>query len=232
MSHFIGIAIKTPKFSYDVDEMLEEYSETREMPYHFIKDVDDFDKVLFCAYYTIGVFNAKKGFCEDNSFVSVKTEDIEQYVLDHQKEFVEWYEKKYGFENLNELYDKFGEDWNYNIWRHNPFTNKLEIWSNRNYNYKYDYYEEIGYVITDKHGSSVSTTKLSDLVFDHENKRVLFNKMPTALIVDGIWGERGEVGWFGAIDIKISKGEWQETIYNILKDLDGESEITALDFHI
>ena len=87
-------------------------------------------------------------------------------------------------------------------------------------------------MIIDKYGNSVSTTKLSDLVFDHENKRVLFDRFPVALIVDGIWGEYGKVGWFGSIDVNTTKEEWQETIYNILKDLDEESELTTLDFHI
>lgn len=232
MSHFTGLAIKTPKFNYDVEEMLEAYSEMREVPYHYINDVRKVDKAIFCAYYTCGIFNAKKWFCEEANTDSVKIDDIDIYVSDHLEEFADWYEKKYGFENLKGLYAKFGVEWNCNKWRYNPFTNKWENWTNYNDNSKYDYYQEIEGVITDKYGNSVRTTKLSDLVFDHENKRVLFDCFPIALIVDGIWGEYGKVGWFGSLDVKITEEEWQETIYNILKDLDEDSEITALDFHI
>lgn len=232
MSHFTGLVIKTPEFNYDVDEMLEAYSEIREVPYHYIKDVSNFDKVVFCAYYTIGVFNAKKQFCEETNKDSVKMDDMERYVSNHEEEFADWYEKKYGFENLKDLYTKFGEEWNCDEWRYNPFSKKWEIWSTYNYNSKYDYYQKIEGVIIDKYGNSVSTTKLSDLVFDHENKRVLFDRFPVALIVDGIWGEYGKVGWFGSIDVNTTEEEWQETIYNILKNLDEESELTTLDFHI
>lgn len=55
---------------------------------------------------------------------------------------------------------------------------------------------------------------------------------PFAILHDGEWIEKGEMGWFGMSDDKYSEDEWEKKFKEFIETLDPESEITIVDCHI
>jgi len=62
--------------------------------------------------------------------------------------------------------------------------------------------------------------------------RVMINTIPLSIVYDGVWYERGRLGWFGMVDSEKEDEEWAkefETIWNKIPD---HYWITAVDYHI
>ena len=55
---------------------------------------------------------------------------------------------------------------------------------------------------------------------------------PFAVLHEGEWIEKGNMGWFGMSDDKYSDDEWGKKFQEFFKTLDPESEITIVDCHI
>lgn len=53
-----------------------------------------------------------------------------------------------------------------------------------------------------------------------------------AVLHDGKWYERGEMGWFGAVSGEKSQDTWDKEWHNLVDLLDPEDEVTLVDCHI
>jgi hypothetical protein len=53
-----------------------------------------------------------------------------------------------------------------------------------------------------------------------------------ALLMDGQWYQKGEMGWFGMSKNEMDEEEWDETFQDKIKSLDPETRITVVDCHI
>lgn len=53
-----------------------------------------------------------------------------------------------------------------------------------------------------------------------------------ALIKDGKWYERGEMGWFGCVTNEGDRNEWAKNFNELLDSLPGDTLLTAVDCHI
>lgn len=55
---------------------------------------------------------------------------------------------------------------------------------------------------------------------------------PYAVLHDGKWIEKGEMGWFGIDDSHYTEEDWKKKFQEFFKTLDPETEITIVDCHI
>lgn len=53
-----------------------------------------------------------------------------------------------------------------------------------------------------------------------------------ALLIDGVWYEKGEMGWFGMSNDKMTQEQWEEFFTAKLMDLEPTARITVVDCHI
>src|SRR5690606_35842046 len=53
-----------------------------------------------------------------------------------------------------------------------------------------------------------------------------------ALLVNGEWVARGEVGWFGVAHDQVSKEDWSRKVNEMLDELPDDTLITIVDCHI
>lgn len=64
-------------------------------------------------------------------------------------------------------------------------------------------------------------------------KRAENNALSTfAILKDGEWYEKGEMGWFGMSHDTMTQDQWNEEFMKLLKSLDGETVISVYDCHI
>lgn len=56
--------------------------------------------------------------------------------------------------------------------------------------------------------------------------------VPFAILKDGQWHERGEMGWFGAVSDEKDCGEWQFEVRKMLSELDPNTIVSLMDCHI
>lgn len=56
--------------------------------------------------------------------------------------------------------------------------------------------------------------------------------VPYAVLHDGKWYEKGEMGWFGCDDPKMSEEDWAKWFQEFISKLDPETELTVVDCHI
>ena len=53
-----------------------------------------------------------------------------------------------------------------------------------------------------------------------------------ALLKDGVWYVKGEMGWWGMSNDKMSQGEWNAQVAKLLDELPDDTRITIVDCHI
>ena len=53
-----------------------------------------------------------------------------------------------------------------------------------------------------------------------------------AVVKDGKWYQRGDMGWWGATSNEMSDSEWYEQFQKLLADLDDDTVLTVVDCHI
>lgn len=53
-----------------------------------------------------------------------------------------------------------------------------------------------------------------------------------AVLKDGEWYERGEMGWFGMSSNELSEDEWDEKFKTLIEELSPDTLITVVDCHI
>lgn len=56
--------------------------------------------------------------------------------------------------------------------------------------------------------------------------------VPFAFVQNGVWYEKGRMGWFGMSSNEISDNEWAEKFHAVLRELPPETVITMVDCHI
>ena len=64
-------------------------------------------------------------------------------------------------------------------------------------------------------------------------KRAQINTVSTyAILKDGEWIEKGEMGWFGVSNDKITQDEWNDKFMKFLEELPDDTLLTVVDCHI
>jgi hypothetical protein len=56
--------------------------------------------------------------------------------------------------------------------------------------------------------------------------------VPYAVIKDGQWHQKGEMGWFGVSNNEVSKSKWTAQVANMINELPEETLISIYDCHI
>lgn len=158
------------------------------------------------------------------------------------------------------LYLKNGDDWNGNSWRFNFITNQWEKYSTYNPDSKWDWYTEGGRwdgSIKMKDGNFVNNGILGDIDWadfkpeDYtetpkkdwngeeyyplkEDIKWHYTKslIPFCLVVDGMWIEKGQMGWWGISINNKEEQDWNDEFFSILDRLPENSEFHLIDFHI
>ena len=219
MSHFCGLVILTPKYEKDIDDSLEKYNENVEVQEYCADKVSREDKKRFVKYYTGKKSYTKKSF--------------------------------------DELYAEKGADWNSNQWRKDE-KGVWQVYSTYNPNSKWDWWCFGGRwtnCIKTKSGEFVDECKLGEIDFkpypkdcyeDAENWRgepykrlkeeykfhYAKGDMPFCIIIDGVWYEKGQMGWWAAVSNEKDDDDWEKEIENLLATLQEDSDVYNVDFHI
>ena len=219
MSHFCGLVILTPKYEKDIDDSLEKYNENVEVQEYCADKVSKADKKRFVKYYTGKRFYTKKSF--------------------------------------EELYAEKGAEWNSNQWRKDE-KGVWQVYSTYNPNSKWDWWCFGGRwtnCIKTKSGEFVDECKLGEIDFkpypedcyeDAENWRgepykrlkeeykfhYAKGDMPFCIIIDGVWYEKGQMGWWGMTSNEKNDDDWEKEIENLLATLPEDSDVYNVDFHI
>ena len=56
--------------------------------------------------------------------------------------------------------------------------------------------------------------------------------VPFAIVKDGEWYERGEMGWWAIVSNEKEKDDWETEVKALLKDIPGDTLLTVVDCHI
>lgn len=80
-------------------------------------------------------------------------------------------------------------------------------------------------------GSSVQEAYGSDRA-TYVKRRSLGSYVPYAVVKDGEWMAKGDMGWFGFSDTKVPADEWNERIAMLLQSLPDDTRLTVVDCHI
>lgn len=56
--------------------------------------------------------------------------------------------------------------------------------------------------------------------------------VPFALVKDGEWYERGEIGWFGCVSNEMEADKWNDFVNKTIEELDENEILTIVDCHI
>lgn len=256
MSHFAGLVITTQEYLRNqgcpnYEESLEKYDEGLEYPEYKVSDVSDWDKVRFIKYYRDIDVDCPDGLTIEND---------EKAKQDYADLFKEKFQDI--FNDFEKLYKKHGEEWNGNNWRKNPITDVWEVFSTYNPNSKWDWYVEGGrwnntLKMKGKKPTYVNSCKLGDIdwtnfkdedyypepqhdIWGNEYRKLLDNitwhftqnNPPFALVVDGNWVEKGDMGWWGMTSNEMSDEDWSKAFFTIIDKLPKNSIATIVDFHI
>ena len=128
--------------------------------------------------------------------------------------------------DFDEIYKMHGEDWNSNKWR--LVDGIWKEYSTYNPNSKWDWY-------------SIGGRWNNNLVTKSDNKvNIAYKKdvklsteiIPFAIIKDGHWIERGQMGWFAMVTDEKNKDEWDNEFYKIWDTINDDDLIVVLDCHI
>lgn len=93
---------------------------------------------------------------------------------------------------------------------------------------KWDWYQVGGRwdgALPTKDGKEVSETTIGDLALDSF-------KYTFAVVKEGEWYEKGEMGWFGMASNEKETDEWFDEFRRLLSDLPPETVVTIVDLHI
>lgn len=56
--------------------------------------------------------------------------------------------------------------------------------------------------------------------------------VPYAILKDGKWYQKGEMGWFGCSSDEMTQDQWNQQFWDMLKELDENTVLTLVDCHI
>ena len=163
------------------------------------------------------------------------------------------------FADFDKQYEEHGEGWNDYHWKKND-DGVWEEWSTYNKNSKWDWYSLGGRwskCIKTKSGEFVDECFLDEIDwspfkpedYEEETKKdwsgneyrklkdsvkyhYTENDVPFCLIIDGVWYERGKMGWWACVSDEKENGDWNEEFMNLIKALPEKSIVANYDFHI
>jgi len=165
---------------------------------------------------------------------------------DEKNDFIDYYKDKYfgnDDKSFDELYELYGEEWNRNKWRINPEDGEWSKYSTYNPDSKWDWYSLggrwSGRVLKIKDGATGVKGRAG--VFDNKTgidaayKKDIenINEIQTfAVVKDGVWYERGEMGWWAIVSNEKDEDEWKNKIQKLLESLPDDTLISIYDCHI
>lgn len=198
------------------------------------------------SHFTVMVIGAEPEkqlapFSENIDVLAYKTGDV----TDEEKlQFTEYYakseeDKKIPFETL---YGMYGERWNSMSWAKDE-NGEWSEYSTRNPKSKWDWYSLGGRwsgMIKLKEGANGNAGRGSLVMqneagIDQAKKKDILNldELRTfALLKDGEWYERGEMGWWGIVSNEKPEDEWESEFKKLLEGLSDETLISIYDCHI
>ena len=163
------------------------------------------------------------------------------------------------FADFDNQYEEHGEDWNGSCWKKND-NGVWEKWSTYNPDSKWDWYSlggRWGKSIKTKSGEFVDKCFLDEIDWspfkpeDYEEEtqkdwsgkeyhplkdsvqyHYTENDVPFCVIIDGVWYERGKMGWWTFVSDEKEKGDWNEEFMTLVKTLPEKSLVANYDFHI
>jgi hypothetical protein len=174
--------------------------------------------------------------------------------------FVDYFKVGYPneFASFPALYKEKGEDWNGSQWR----VDENGVWgyySTYNPDSKWDWYSvggRWGKGIKTKDGEFVDMCKLGEIDFEpypedayvdgtdfwgnpckelkdgfewhYDNK----DNLPFCLVIDGVWRERAEMGWWACTSNEKDPQDWHKEVTDLLANLPADSFVYSVDFHI
>ena len=186
---------------------------------------------------------------------------ISAFVYGHKDEYSKFFIKKFPelFADFDKQYEEHGEGWNDYEWKKND-DGVWEKWSTCNKNSKWDWYSLGGRwskCIKTKSGEFVDECFLDEIDWspfnpeDYEEETKKYwngneyrklkdsvqyhyteNDVPFCLIIDGVWYERGKMGWWACVSDEKEKGDWNEEFMTLVKTLPEKSLVANYDFHI
>lgn len=56
--------------------------------------------------------------------------------------------------------------------------------------------------------------------------------VPYAIVKDGVWYQKGEMGWFGMSSNEMSQDEWNNEFWKLMDSLEPDTQLTLVDCHI
>ena len=181
-------------------------------------------------------------------------------IFENKERYAEYFAKTYPevYASFEDKYKEFGDDWNSNNW-HKEADGKWGVYSEYNPDSKWDWYSVGGrwsQSIKTKTGEFVDMCQLGEIDFEpypdecyedstdwrgepikqlkdeyewhYDNK----GNVPFCIVIDGVWYERGEMGWWACVSNEKNKEDWTDEVMNLLKDLPDDSEVYNVDFHI
>lgn len=186
---------------------------------------------------------------------------VHTLAYDHKDEYCKFFIEKFQelFADFDNQYEEHGEDWNGSRWKKND-DGVWEEWSTYNPDSKYDWYSlggRWGKSIKTKSGEFVDECFLDEIDwspfkpedYEEEAKKdwrgneyhklkdsvqyhYTENDVPFCLIIDGVWYERGKMGWWACVSDEKEKGDWNEEFMKLIKALPEKSLVANYDFHI
>lgn len=220
--------------------------------------LNDFDNVVCDELVKSGKL---KPFEEQDTYTTKSAYAYNSYP-DYTDEYVRIFKEKHPklWSDFDKIYEEHGDDWNSNAWRFNYVSGKWEEWSRYNKNSKWDWYEVGGRwndCIKTKSGEFVDECLLDEIDWTDftdddyckkpqkdifgTSKRVLKknvrwhfteNDLPFCLVINGIWVEKGSMGWWAITSNEMSHEDWVSKVKEILDRLPQDSEVSIVDFHI
>lgn len=162
------------------------------------------------------------------------------------------------FAQFPELYKKHGEDWDGNAYRLDE-NGVWAVYSTYNPDSKWDWYTVGGRwrdSIKTKDGEFVDMCKFGEIDFEpypedsyedgtdwlgnpckklkdglewhYDNK----DNFPFCIVIDGVWCEKGEMGWWACVSNEKDPEDWHEEVKTLLAKLPADSFVYNVDFHI
>lgn len=190
-----------------------------------------------------------------------RTRYIHSLAYDHKEEYCKFFIEKFPelLADFDKQYEEHGEDWNSSLWKKNG-DGIWEEWSTYNPDSKWDWYSHggrWGECIKTKSGEFVDECYLDEIDWspfkpeDYEEKaqknwrgeeyhplkdsvryHYTENDVPFCIIIDGVWYERGKMGWWACVSDEKEKGAWNEEFMKLVKTLPEKCLVANYDFHI
>jgi hypothetical protein len=181
-------------------------------------------------------------------------------IYENPEKWVEYFKQGYPefWNSFEDTYTEFGDDWNGNNWRKDK-DGVWAVYSSYNPDSKWDWYSVGGRwsnSIKTKSGEFVDMCKFDEIDFDpysddcyEDGKDWLGNpckklkegyewhydnkdNFPFCVVIDGVWYEKGDMGWWGMVANEKGEEEWNGEVAALLEKIPADSDVYNVDFHI